>query len=209
MVDDDLGGHAFILTTIDTAGQDATQTISVHVNPFLKVINHPSLLDCLSVVSFVGTMYATFGVPNGDRAIGFLESVCRYMINSHEQSNSDRDSVSLEMVNLALNTLYQLLRRVQGARLHAGLSSLLGSLHRLAHIINQEGYKADLDAVDTRIEVMRSVVANPNRSLLPPKAPEENTRGTGSVQSSFPMHMEIPGGRHDNVEGVSRAEHME
>lgn len=54
-MDDDLGGHGFILATIDTSGQYSTRSIPAYVQPFLKVITHPSILDCLSVDSFVGT----------------------------------------------------------------------------------------------------------------------------------------------------------
>ncbi|CDM36040.1 unnamed protein product [Penicillium roqueforti FM164] len=64
LVDDALDGHGFFLETIDTTGQDWSRRIPVYVEPFLKAITHPSLLDCLSVDSFVGTMYATFGGPS-------------------------------------------------------------------------------------------------------------------------------------------------
>ncbi|KAJ6185870.1 hypothetical protein N7519_007171 [Penicillium mononematosum] len=200
LVDDDLDGHGFILATIDTTGQDSTHHIPVYVEPFLKVITHSSLLDCLSVDSFVGSMYATFGGPNGDRAIGFLESVCRCMINSCEKNSNNRTLVTPDMVKLLLSALYQLLYRVRRARFHDDLASLLGSLYELVHKMIKVYSKADLEALDNRIEIMRNVVASALRGLVPPTVPEESVPriSTRLAQSTFPMDTEIPGGRHDN-----------
>jgi hypothetical protein len=60
--------------------------------------------------------------------------------------------------------------------------------------------KADLEALDNRIEIMRNVVASALRGLVPPTVPEESVPRTSTrlAQSTFPMDMEIPGGRHDN-----------
>lgn len=200
LVDDDLDGNGFILATIDTYGRYSTHSIPAYVEPFLKVITHPSILDCLSVDSFVGTMYATFGGPNGDRAIGFLESVCRCIINSGQQDDNDQTLVTPDMVKLLLNALYQLLYRVRRARFHDGLPSLLGSLHELVQKIAKVCPNADVEALDNRTEIMRNVVASARRSLVQPRVPEENGQnaGTGLAQSTFPMDIEIPGGRHDN-----------
>ncbi|KAJ5926865.1 hypothetical protein N7516_008638 [Penicillium verrucosum] len=200
LVDDDLDGNGFILATIDTSGRYSTHSIPAYVEPFLKVITHPSILDCLSVDSFVGTMYATFGGPNGDRAIGFLESVCRCIVNSDKQNDNDQTLVTPDMVKLLLNALYQLLYRVRRARFHDDLPSLLGSLHELVQKIAKVCPNADVEALDNRTEIMRNVVASAHRSLVQPRVPEENGQDaeTGLAQSKFPMDIEIPGGRHDN-----------
>ncbi|KAJ5271485.1 hypothetical protein N7524_004754 [Penicillium chrysogenum] len=200
LVDDNLDGHGFILATIDTTGHDSNRHIPVYVEPFFKVITHPSLLDCLSVDSFVGTMYATFGGPNGDRAIGFLESVCHCMINSFEQNSNNQTLVTPDMVKLLLSALYQLLYRVRRARFHDDLTALLGSLYELVHKMTKICSKADVEALDNRIEIMRNVVASALRGLVPPTVPEESVPRTSTrlAQSTFPMDMEIPGGRHDN-----------
>ncbi|KAJ9486641.1 hypothetical protein VN97_g6688 [Penicillium thymicola] len=200
LVDDDLDGNGFILATIDTSGQYSTHSIPAYVEPFLKVITHPSILDCLSVDSFVGTMYATFGGPNGDRAIGFLESVCRCITNRGEQNDNDQTLVTPHIVKLLLNALYQLLYRVRRARFHDGLPSHLGSLHELVQRIAKVCPNADIEALDNRTEIMRNVVASAHRSLVQPRVQEENGQntGTGLAQSTFPMDMEIPGGRYDN-----------
>ncbi|CAI7603373.1 unnamed protein product [Penicillium glandicola] len=200
LVDDDLDGHRFILASIDTTGQDTTHGIPVYLGPFLKVITHPSLLDCLSVDSFVGTMYATFGGPNGDRAIGFLESVCRSMTTRYENNGENQNLVTADMVQLLLSSLYQLLYRVRRARFHDDLPSLLDSLYDLVHKMMEVCSKTNLEALDNRIEIMRNLVAGAHRSLVPPGVPEENGHRTeiGLAQSTFPMDIEIPGGRHDN-----------
>ncbi|KAJ6127868.1 hypothetical protein N7471_009085 [Penicillium samsonianum] len=58
--------------------------------------------------------------------------------------------------------------------------------------------KADLDGLESRLEVMQSLIISANRNLVIPRAHEENSQKTGSVLLSFPMDMQIPGGRHDN-----------
>ncbi|KAJ6125980.1 hypothetical protein N7471_010473 [Penicillium samsonianum] len=45
---------------------------------------------------------------------------------------------------------------------------------------------------------MQNLITSANHNLVTPKAHQENPKKTGSVMSSFPMDMQIPGGRHDN-----------
>lgn len=196
LVDDSLHGHDFILAAADADHPEGLRT--AYDEPFLKVITHTSLLNCLSVDSFVGTLYTSFGGTNGDRAIRYLRSVCRSLMNQRQESNEDALVISLDMMKLLLNTLYQLLTRVRRARFHDELPALLDLTRELGFKMVQTCSKADLDGLESKIEVMQSLINSANRSLVSPRAPEETTQMTGSVLSSFPMDMQIPGGRHDN-----------
>jgi hypothetical protein len=197
LVDDKLHGHRFLLATIDTTHQEISQAIPIYVEPFLKVITHPSLLNCLSVDSFVGIMYASFGGPNGDRAVKFLESVCRTLMERHEQQGNNETSIKSILMKLSVNALYQLLYRIRQARFHDDLPSLLDLLDELVGTKPIDCSTADLDALSSKLEVMRNLVTDANNSLAPANL-EEDPHETRVAQLSFPLEMELPGGRHDN-----------
>lgn len=198
LVDDNLHGYDFILATADVDNPEGLRPIPAYDELFLKVITHISLLNCLSIDSFVGTLYTSFGGTNGDRAIRYLRGVCRNLMSKGEDTNETALVISLDMMKLLLNTLYQLLSRVQRARFHDDLPALLGIIRELGSKMTEKCSKADLDGLENRIEVMQSLISSANRNLVTPRAHERNAQTTRSVLSSFPMDMQIPGGRHDN-----------
>ncbi|KAJ5938042.1 hypothetical protein N7454_004384 [Penicillium verhagenii] len=199
LVDDNMHGHDVILATAEEGYYGDLKPISAYVKPFLEVITHPSLLNCLSVDSFVGTLYASFGGTNGDRAIGYLDSVCQTMLLKGEENNGASSMVtSLETMKLVLNTLYQLLSRVRRARFHDDLPALLDLMSELSFRLTEKCLPADLDGLNSRIEVMKSLIASANRNLVTSEVTNKPAKKAESVLSSFPMDMQIPGGRHDN-----------
>ncbi|KAJ5915677.1 hypothetical protein N7466_011610 [Penicillium verhagenii] len=199
LVDDNLHGHDIILATAEEGYLGDLKPIFAYDKPFLEVITHPSLLNCLSVDSFVGTLYASFGGTNGDRAIRYLKSVCQNMMRKGEENNGDSSMVtSLETMKLVLNTLYQLLSRVRRVRFHDDLPALLDLTSELSFRLTEKCLPADLDGLNSRIEVMQSLIASANRNLVPSEVTTKPAQKAESILSSFPMDMQIPGGRHDN-----------
>jgi hypothetical protein len=198
LVDDKLHGFDFILATADADNSEELRPMPSYDEPFLKVITHISLLDCLSIDSFVGTLYTYFGGTNGDRAIRYLRGVCLNLMSQGEENNEIAPVFSLDMIKLLLNTLYQLLSRVRNARFHDELPALLDQARKLGAKMTDKCSKADRDGLESKIEVMQSLITSANRSLTTPRAHEENPQKTSSVLSSFPVEMQIPGGRHDN-----------
>jgi hypothetical protein len=198
LVDDNLHGYDFILATADADHPEGLRPIPAYDEAFLKVITHISLLNCLSIDSFVGTLYTSFGGTNGDRAIRYLRGVCQSLMGNGESTNENAPLISLDMIKLLLNTLYQLLSRVRRAQLHDDLPALLDLTRELGSKLAGKCSNADLDGLESRIEVMQSLIASANRKLVTPRANEGNAQRTGPVLSSFPMDMQIPGGRHDN-----------
>lgn len=198
LVDDNLCGHDFILATVDADNPERIRHIVSHDKPFLKVITHTSLLNCLSIDSFVGTLYTSFGGTNGDRAIRYLKRVYRALTCKIEETKKNSSIDSLDMAKLLLNSLHQLLSRVQRARFHDELAELLDLAHELSMQATGTCSKADIYGLESKIELMKSLVASANSSLSTPRAREENPHQTGSVLSTFPLDMQTPGGRHDN-----------
>ncbi|KAJ5460977.1 uncharacterized protein N7458_002529 [Penicillium daleae] len=198
LVDDNLHGYDFILATADADNPEGVRPIPTYDEPFLKVITHTSLLNCLSVDSFVGTLYTSFGGTNGDRAIRYLKSVCRSLMSKGEETNENVPVISLDMMKLLLNTLYQLLSRVRRARFHDEIPTLIDLIREVGSQITETCSKADIDGLESRLEVMQSLIASANRSLFTPRPHEENPQESRSALSSFPLDMQTPGGRHDN-----------
>ncbi|KAJ9481405.1 hypothetical protein VN97_g12076 [Penicillium thymicola] len=196
LVNDELHGYDFILATAEAHNSEGI--IPAYDEPFLEVITHHSLLDCLSIESYVGTLYTSFGGTNGDRAIRYLSDVCQSLMGRGEETSESASVISLDTVKLLLNALYQLLSRVRRARFHDELPVLLNLARELASKITEECSKADLDGLQSRIEVMQSLVTSASRNLVTPRVHEGDPQRTRPVLSSFPMDVQTPGGRHDN-----------
>lgn len=198
LVDDDLHGYDFLLVTADTDHPEGLRPVQAYDEPFLRAITHVSLLNCLSVDSFVGTLYTSFGGTNGDRAIRYLRSICRSLMSEIESPNGNAPVISLEMMRLLFNTLYQLLSRVRRVRFHDELPALLDLIGELVSKLTETCSRADIEGLENRIEVMQNLIRSANRNLVTPKAHEENSQQTGPTLSSFPLDIQVPGGRHDN-----------
>lgn len=196
-MDDKFSGSDFILATADTDNPEGVRLTPSYDEAFLKVITHPSLLNCLSVDSYVGTLYTFFGGNNGDRAIRYLRSARESLASIGEYTNEDLPVVSLDMVKLLSNTLYQLLSRVRRARFHDELPALLDLILEVGSQLTETCSKADIDGIESRIEVMHSLITSANRRLVAPRVYEETPQSVSAL-SSFPLDMQIPGGRHDN-----------
>lgn len=101
-------------------------------------------------------------------------------------------------MKLLLNTLYQLLSRVRRARFHDEIPALLDLTREVSSQIKETCSTADIDGLESRIEVMQSLITSTNRSPFTTRVHEENPQQTGSVLSTFPLDMQTPGGRDDN-----------
>ncbi|KAL4804110.1 hypothetical protein BDV18DRAFT_166268 [Aspergillus unguis] len=194
LVDDKLQGLEFVLATADADNPEGSRRIPAYHNPFLKVITHASLLNCLSVDTFVGTLYTTFGGTNGDRAIRYLRSICRWLTDTGTDASESAPVASFEMVKLLLHALYQLLSRVARARFHDELSGLLDLTGNLISEMRQTCSNADIDGLQGRLEVMRSLMPRASGTPVITRCRE----GSHPAESSFPMDIQVPGGRHDN-----------
>lgn len=204
VADEDLSGHEFIMTTIRAAHPDNSTTISP-AESFLKVITHPSLLDCLSVDTFVGTLYTFFGGTNGDRGITFLGHICQKLTAECQSTSGARSSNILDVAKSMLKALQELLIRDRRAQFHDNLLPLLDSLAGLIPNMTDDYSGADVDTLRIRVDAMRRLVQDAAGRLTVTEELADNIGNTWPVQSSFPIDMGIPGGRHDNdYAGISQ-----
>ncbi|KAF4979928.1 hypothetical protein FZEAL_3970 [Fusarium zealandicum] len=196
MVDDGLNGPKHI-TQVSQNTAFTTKDSLYCAELFLKVITHSCLLDCLSIDPCVGTMYALFGGTNGERGIEFLYAMCQKASNSHSARTSE--SALQDTVKLVLKAFYELLNRVSRAQFCDGLQALSDLLDELIGKLAETAQKADLDALHSRLFIIKRVVAGAT-SRLAANEPSPSVKGGGTrrASSSFPKKIQTPGGRHDN-----------
>ena len=73
--------HIKVLLSLKTHTNGSGRFVKL-VLPFLQVITHQSLLDCLSMDTAVGCLYNFFGGSNGTPALAFFENCCTNMLES-------------------------------------------------------------------------------------------------------------------------------
>ena len=95
--------------------------------PFLSVITHPAMLDCLSVDTFVGGLYNFISGSNGTRAVPFFQRLCTNLADAYCESNVSRTSVETTLITMLIS-LREILKREQRAAFHEELPDLINSL---------------------------------------------------------------------------------
>ncbi|CAJ2505937.1 Uu.00g000670.m01.CDS01 [Anthostomella pinea] len=199
LVDDDfLGLESVIMTaTVCTKSSDTDKVLRT-VKPFLQVITHPALLDCISVDSFVGTIYRVLGgKADGEQAIALFRSIARKLAAHAASDTATTASPVSEMLSLTLKAMYEFLARQPKARLHDDITSVVESMDGLADPIAPSCPGAESHSIKAQIDVVRRKIAMATSRLV-----REESAGDVAlpyrVRSAFPKEMTMPGGRHDN-----------
>lgn len=184
LVDNDLNGFQIIRETVECDQDSEHSELQVAVT-FLKVITHDSLLDCLSIEPYIGTLYSFLGGSNGERGINFFIRLCV----SIERFETTEDAIA-RILECLLKTIQELLNRVQSALHNDMLPQLLALL------------SARVDSIDAihnpqlTVNSLRRLLAATSRLVqIPSTADGATSKG---VAHSFPHELEAPGGRHDN-----------
>ena len=187
LVDEGNRGFEIVRDTLDIDGDTGEARLSI-ATAFLKVITHPALVDCLSIEPFVGTLYTFIGGSGGARCIAYLSKLC--LLLERPDANTGLGDDPEKVFLLMLRALHELLSREQRALHNQTLPSLFDSL-------NQVVEKLHLDETsEARIEAMRRMLKSATQLVA--AAPQHAVNTRGPVMSTFPLQVEIPGGRHDN-----------
>ena len=197
LADDEIGGPGLVVRTVQLCAVLQPNENNFNLpRPFLQSITHPSMLHCLSVDSFVGTIYRVIGGSNGDQGLGLFANLNRCLSETLE-------SHSAPLV-LIVSSLHELLRRERKCLLHEELPELLDAVNvkarRFAGLLeNSATLSPSLDATLIRIDMMRRMMEGA-RGRLSVTDPIETvkTKNGSHFRSTFPMEVVIPGGKHDN-----------
>jgi len=164
--------------------------------PFLMVISHPALLDCLSVDVYVGDLYNFISGSGGARAIPFFQSLTNSLVEDHVTS-PENNATLFEDTLLALATaLREVLRRTHKAIFHEDLPTLVESIRYI-----------DLDTNSVAIHTIKIRVAELHRMISRAQAilvkdaddgEENGIKLPPVLVSTFPRDIQPAGDRHDN-----------
>ncbi|KAK2593467.1 hypothetical protein QQS21_008840 [Conoideocrella luteorostrata] len=195
--DEEFYGREHIKATISCAIQSRHNTTSfTAMSYFFQTITHVSILDCLSIDTFVGGLYNFFSGTNGSRAIPALQNFCERVLEELFIGLNDR-SVEVEAAAVALSTsLRELLKREQRSRLNDDLPPLVNSVERLSAHLAEHGLLEASTLLSHQIGEIRAVVDRA-RGLI--NQDDGNVPDFADTPASaYPHGLHMPKDRHDN-----------
>ena len=134
--------------------------------PFLSVLTHPALLDCLSVDTSVGGLYNYMSGANGSRAIPFFQRLCTSLVEAFLGESTSSSTALLETTLVAMVfALRELLRREQRATFHDDLEDLINTIESIPEAAGIDTQSAIFQKIRTRSEELRGIVARANGLL--------------------------------------------
>ncbi|KAM0142251.1 hypothetical protein ACHAO1_001466 [Botrytis cinerea] len=167
------------------------------VQPFLDVMTHQALLDCLSIDTCVGNLYNFISGSNGSRAIPFFQNLISHLLEIHYLSNK-ASTDSIERTLIAISTcLRELLRRERHALFHDDLPNVVASLENSVAIIGVDRNSAAFAIIPSRIQEIQGMIARA-KGLLHQEDQQQVDGVSTAVVSTYPREITLPQGRHDN-----------
>jgi hypothetical protein len=164
---------------------------------FLLTMTHSSMLDCLSVDTYVGRLFNYMSGTNGARAIPFFQHICETLTAIRTDDKPSVSSEVLESTLVAMSmALSELLRRDARARFNDSLPTLVESLEATAQIFAPDRPSVPSTLVLNHVADVRAMIARANGVLASP-----DTHGVQPVSQSpspYPRDLVIPNDRHDN-----------
>jgi hypothetical protein len=180
--------HMKTVLTMQTHSRGHSTYVDL-ARPFLLVMSHPAILDCLTVDTSVGNLYNFISGSNGSRAILFFQNLSNNLVEQHLESISD-DSSSTAMektLDAATITLRELLRREVRTAFNGDLPDLLNSLENIAQI--SLGNSVAAQRICKRVGEVRTMVARANRLLHEEEEPAVDGVSTTAVTSTYPREI--------------------
>ncbi|TEY84121.1 hypothetical protein BOTCAL_0021g00440 [Botryotinia calthae] len=167
------------------------------VQPFLDVMTHQALLDCLSVDTCVGNLYNFISGSNGSRAIPFFQNLMTNLLEIHYLSNQ-ASTDNIERTLIAISTcLRELLRRERYALFHDDLPNVVTSLENSVAIIDVDQNSAAFAIIPSRIQEIQGMISRA-KGLLHQEDQQQVDGVSTAVVSTYPREITLPQGRHDN-----------
>ena len=167
--------------------------------PFLSVLTHSALLDCLSVDTSVGGLYNYMSGTNGSRAIPFFQRLCDSLVEGFLEGSPSTSTAVLETTLVAMAvSLRELLRREQRATFHDDLLDLINSIESIPEATGVDPQSATFQVIRNSSEELRGMVARANGLLQDQDEQPVGGVSTSVVASTYPRQLILPQGRHDN-----------
>ncbi|KAJ4263476.1 hypothetical protein NW762_006295 [Fusarium torreyae] len=197
LVDDEFCGQQCIIATVRRISFSGGAN-SLCISSFIRAITHPSLLNCLAIESYTGTMYAQFGGTNGEHGVDLLSRMCAGKLKALENFTGPLTPAAYESILAIVKACHELLCRAPRTRLCDTLPGFLKLLDKLTTKMGQKFPSANLDALCSRLDVLKRLPTGTTMRLTGVEEPESERQDLRDISSSFPVPVENPGGRHDN-----------
>ena len=176
---------------------DGGATFVALSQPFLSLITHPAMVDCLSVDNFVGSLYNFISGSNGTRAIPFFRRFCTNLTEAYCDFEVSKASVETALITM-LSSLREILKRERRAAFNEELLDLINSLENLAEATGIEHTSLAFQVVNNQSSELRAIIARANGLLADLEPPHVDGVSTTVVKSTYPRQLIVPGGHHDN-----------
>ncbi len=164
--------------------------------PFLFVMTHQALLDCLSVDTAVGGLYNFISGSHGTRAIPFFQRLTSSLEKTLGSTSPDLNATLEKTLMAMLRALRELLRREHRAAFHDDLPGLIHSIENLAGVA--DGHSAIFQVMRNSITELHGVVSRATGLLRQDEEPQVDGVSTTVVTSTYPRDLVVPQDRHDN-----------
>lgn len=167
------------------------------IQPFLSVMTHSALLDCLSVDSSVGGLYNFISGTNGTRAVPFVQTVCETLVNLHLDTMTSIPASQSEITLIASTTfLREVLRRESRARFNDDIPTVIESLQNAVQVIVGQTPSCCPTIVLGHLDEVQAMVGRAKGLLIQEEHAE--VLHTTTFTSAYPHVGVIPRDRHDN-----------
>lgn len=183
-------------TTANSSGESRARLIHL-VTPFLQVVSHPALLNCLSVDMYVGDLYSFISGSGGNRAVPFLLSLADSLAAT--TANESTPDLLVAMTT----ALREILKRTPKAQLHEDIESLLEKLDGLHHSKISKDNSVEFQTVKMRIAELQRIIRRAHGTFAAHKTDifdgvQQLQLDQVVVTSTFPRDIQLPSSRHDN-----------
>jgi hypothetical protein len=166
---------------------------------FLLVMTHTALVDCLSVDTYVGSLYNFVSGASGTRAVPFFQHLCETLTATRMESVRVTPLCKLDSTLVALATaVSEVLRREPRARFNNDLPDLVNSLETAAKLITEEESILASSMVVSQVGNIREVIARACGLICEDTNIDLEGHLTSIPRSAYPRDIDIPGQRHDN-----------
>ena len=167
--------------------------------PFLLVIAHPALLDCLTVDTFVGGLYNFLRGSNGSLAIPFFERLTEALLEQHLDSHQSNSDIALGNTLITASVaLRELLRRKQRTLFREYLQNLVASIEGLPETIGASPDVVMYQRVRNCIKEVHGMMACARALLQQDQEPQIGDVSTLVPISTYLRDVIIPHDRRNN-----------
>ena len=197
--DDQYFGRDHIQTLLSmkahTHGHNTFVTLA---RPFLLVITHQALLNCLSVDTAVGGLYNFISGSHGSRAIPFFLRLSSSLEENLASDVPGAITIFEATLIVMLRALLEVLRREQRAAFHDDLSALIDRVENVIGGAGMDARSVEYQVLRNNIAELRGVAGRATGSLQHDEELHVDGVSTTVVTSTYPRDIVVPQDRHDN-----------